>query len=389
MLTKKLLMVLGPTEIEEDILELGSHSQVYNRTPEFTEVLKGIHENLQYVFQTKNPVFILGNSGTGAMEAAVTNLLSAGDKVLVVNGGTFGARWTEICQKHKVIVEEIKLVSGEVVDSQEIKNRLDADNSIKVVFTTLNETSTGALTDVKEIGEIVKNYDTLLVVDAVSALVVEKMEMDNYHCDVVLTSSQKALALPPGLAFISFSDKAWPFVEKADLKTFYFDAFDYLNNWKRNQTPFTPPISLLIQLEARLNKIREEGLENIQIRYKKLTNMLRFGLKALDLKQAGENLANCVTGINSPENIDASQVVEIMSNKHNISIAPSPGDLKTKLFRIGNFGNIQQEDILTMLKALGSTLVELGHNINANAGYNAALGFRNNFTDGEEVLSGK
>lgn len=385
MLEKKLLMVLGPTEIEEDILSLGSHPQVYNRTPEFTEVLKNIHENLQYLFQTKNPVFILGNSGTGAMECAVTNILSKGDKALVVNGGTFGARWGEICEKHKVIVEEVKLPSGTTVTPEEIKKRLDADSSIKVVFTTLNETSTGALTDVKAIGEVVKNYNVLLAVDAVSALVVEKMEMDNFHCDVLLTSSQKALALPPGLAFISFSDKAWPFVERADLKTFYFDAFDYLNNWKRNQTPFTPPISLLIQLEARLNKIRMEGLDNIQARYKKLTNMLRIGLKALDLQQAGEDLANCVTGINSPANIDASEVVSIMSNKYNVSIAPSPGELKTKLFRIGNFGNIKQEDILTMLRALGNTLVELGHKIDADAGYLAALEFSNK----EGVLSGK
>lgn len=385
MLEKKLLMVLGPTEIEEDILELGSHPQVYNRTPEFTEVLKGIHENLQYVFQTKNPVFILGSSGTGAMEAAVTNLLSKGDKALVVNGGTFGARWTDICLKHQVIVEEIKLESGTTVTPEEIQEKLDADKSIKVVFTTLNETSTGALTDVKAIGKVVKNYNTLLAVDAVSALVVEKMEMDNFNCDVLLTSSQKALALPPGLAFISFSDKTWPFIEKADLKTFYFDAFDYLNNWKRNQTPFTPPISLLIQLERRLEKIKAGGLENIQARYKKLTNMLRAGLKGLKLQQAGENLANCVTGINSPENIDASEVVEIMSNKHKISIAPSPGDLKTKLFRIGNFGNITQEDILMMLKSLGSTLYELGYEIDADAGYKAALEFKNK----EEVLSGR
>lgn len=385
MLEKKLMMVLGPTEIEEDILELGAHSQVYNRTPEFTEVLKGIHENLQYVFQTKNPVFILGNSGTGAMECAVTNILSKGDKALVVNGGTFGARWTEICEKHKIIVEEIILESGTTVKPEEVKKRLDADSSIKVVFTTLNETSTGALTDVKAIGDIVKNYNTLFAVDAVSALVVEKMEMDNTNCDVLLTSSQKALALPPGLAFISFSEKAWPFIEKADLKTFYFDAFDYLNNWKRNQTPFTPPISLLIQLERRLDKIKEEGLENIQKRYKKLTQMLRVGIKGLSLQQAGEDLANCVTGINSPENIDASKVVEIMSNKHKISIAPSPGDLKTKLFRIGNFGDIKQDDILRMLKALGSTLVELGHEIDANSGYEAAMEFMKK----EEVLSAK
>lgn len=385
MLEKKLLMVLGPTEIEEDILELGAHPQVYNRTPEFTEVLKGIHENLQYVFQTKNPVFILGNSGTGAMECAVTNLLSKGDKVLVVNGGTFGARWTEICQKHKVVVDEIKLESGTTVKPEQIQEKLDEDSSIKVVFSTLNETSTGALTDVKAVGEVVKNYDALFAIDAVSALVVEKMEMDNYHCDMLLTSSQKALALPPGLAFISFSDKAWSFIEKADLRTFYFDAFDYLNNWKRNQTPFTPPISLLIQLERRLEKIKEEGLENIQKRYKRLTNILRAGIKGLSLQQAGENLANCVTGINSPENIDASQVVEIMSNKHKISIAPSPGDLKTKLFRIGNFGDIKQDDILKMLKALGSTLVELGYNIEANSGYDAAM----EVIKKDEVLSAK
>lgn len=376
---KKLLMVLGPTEIEEDILQLGAMHQVYNRTPEFTIFLERIHKNLRYLFCTNNPVFILGCSGTGAMETAVTNVLSKGDKVIVINGGTFGARWTHICEKHGVNVTEIKLPYGESVNPSAIKNILDKEHNIKAVFTTQNETSTGVLTNIKEIGEVVKNYNAILVVDAVSSLLVEPLKTDEYNCDIVLTSSQKALALPPGLAFITFSDKALKMSKKADLKTFYLDVDEYLKNEVRNQTPYTPPISLLYQLDARLKKISDEGLENIQTRYDLLTKMLRCGLVSLGLKLAGNNLANCVTGVFTPENIDASNVVSIMSEKYNISIAPSPGDLKTKLFRIGNFGNIQKDDILTTLKALGQTLVELGHPISADDGYNAAFEYAKRF----------
>lgn len=358
-MNKKLLMVLGPTEIEEDILKLGAEPQVYMRTSDYSEKLERIFKNLQYVFQTKNPVVFFASSGTGAMEAAVTNVLSKGDKVLYINGGSFGDRWGKICRLHQVETLEIKVDFGNSVNPELVRYELDKHPEIKAVFATLDETSSGALTDIKSIGEIVKNYpDTIFVVDCVSALIVEPIQTDDWFVDVAVSSSQKAMAIPPGLGFMSISDKALKFAEKSDLRTFYFDIFDHISNWKRNQTPFTPAVSLLNQLDRRLSKIKEEGLESYRKRYYHLTNLIRDGLKELGFEVLAKNPANCVTGILT-DKYDASEIVRIMREKYNIEIAPSGGDLKTKLFRVGNFGAITEKDIERFLSAMKETLKEL------------------------------
>ncbi|MBF0595528.1 MAG: alanine--glyoxylate aminotransferase family protein [Candidatus Omnitrophica bacterium] len=359
MLSRKLLMVLGPVEIEKDILEIGSFSQVYNRTDEFSARLANIFKNLQYIFQTVNPVVLTASSGTGMMEAAVTNVLSKGDKVLSVNGGTFGDRWGKICLKHGINVKEIKIPLGSSVDPLLIENELTANHNFKAVLITHNETSIGTLTDVKAIGEIVRRFpQTVLVVDCISSLVVEKLEMDRWGLDVVISGSQKALSIPPGLGFMSFSQKALTIAKGSDLRSFYFDIFDYIANWDRNQTPFTPPIVLLFQLEARLIKIKEEGLESIQERYSRNTRFLRDGLKGLGLNILASKPANCVSAV-SVDDCDASDVVRMMDTEYNISIAPSGGDLKSSVFRVGNFGNIGEPEIKRFIDSLRLTLKEL------------------------------
>jgi aspartate aminotransferase-like enzyme len=356
----KLMFVLGPTEIEDDILQLGCLPQVYMRTPDFSLRLENIFKNLQYLFQTKNPVVFFASSGTGAMEAAVTNLLSRNDSAIYVDGGSFGHRWGDICEKHFVNSIRLEVPFGSSINPQNIEKQLEQNKNIKAVFTTYDETSSGAKTDIEAIGKIVKKYpNTVLVVDAVSALLTEKLNMDEWGIDVVISSSQKALALPPGLGFMAISEKALKFAEQADLRTFYFDIFDYIANWKRNQTPFTPAVGLLYQLEKRLEKIKQEGLENIQQRYADLTAYLREGLKEVGFIPVAKNPVNCVTGIYTAP-YDASQIVKIMREKYNIEIAPSGGDMKTKLIRVGNFGAIGKEEIDLFLKCLKLTLEELG-----------------------------
>lgn len=360
MSNKKLLMVLGPTEIEPEILQSGTDAQVYMRTPDYSERLKKIFENLQYVFQTKNPVVFFASSGTGAMEAAVTNVLSANDTILYINGGSFGSRWGDICRKHNVNTIEIKVPFGDSVNPLAIKTELDKNTNIKAVFATLDETSSGALTDIKSIGEIVKNYqNTIFIVDCVSGLVVEDMQTDDWGIDVAVSASQKAMAIPPGLGFMSISDKALQFAQKSNLRTFYFDIFDYISNRKRNQTPFTPPVSLINQLEKRLEGIKEEGLENYRQRYYNLTEKIRQGLKNLGFSTLAKYPANCVTGVWTEGKFDASEIVRIMREKYDIEIAPSGGENKTKLFRVGNFGNITEKDIERFLQSLDATLKEL------------------------------
>lgn len=354
-----LMMVLGPTEIEKDILKLGAEPQVYMRTADYSARLQKIYENLQYVFQTKNPVVFFASSGTGAMEAAVTNMLSKGDTVLYINAGSFGERWGKICRLHGVNTIEISVNFGDSVNPDDVKEELEKNQNIKAVFATYDETSSGALNNIEAIGKIIKDYpNTIFIVDCVSALVVEPVLTDEWNLDVVISSSQKAMAIPPGLGFMSVSEKALKFAEKADLKCFYFDIFDHIANWKRNQTPFTPAVGIINQLEGRLKKIRNEGLENYRKRYTKITEEIRIGLKKLGFETLAKHPANCVTGVYT-DKYDASEIVRIMREKHHIEIAPSGGELRTKLFRVGNFGNIKEKDVKHFLKAMVKTLKEL------------------------------
>lgn len=340
---RNLLMVAGPTEMEEAVLNVGAKPMVYNRTPAFSEFMLKIERNLKSIFRTENDVLIISASGTGAMEAAVVNLLSEGDEVVVVHGGTFGYRWYEIASRYKVSCNLIEVRQGETVDPDLIRNALTP--STKAVFTTANETSTGVLTDIAAIGAIVKDSSAVLVVDAVSSLCADRLETDAWHCDVVLTSSQKALALPPGLSFITLSSKAWQLVHESKIPKYYFDLKDYKDNLVRGQTPFTPAISLLYQLDARLDGIIAAGLENVLESQREKSTYLRACLEKLGLSVISKNPANGVVGILFPPDIDAYVVVEKLRNDYAIEITPSPGADKHRIARIGLFGKVDCTDI--------------------------------------------
>lgn len=356
---KKLLMVLGPTEVEKDILKIASLPQDYMRTEDYSEKWSRIFENLKYAFQTQNPVVVLASSGTGAMDASVTNFLSKGDKALYINSGSFGKRWGDICLKHGVNAVEIPVEFGEAPKVEQVKEFLENNPDSKALFATLNETSSGSLTNIRAIGEILKEYpQVLFVVDCISGLLAEEFKQDEWNVDVAISASQKAFALPPGLSFMSANEKALRYAEKSNLRSFYFDIFDYVNNAKRNQTPFTPAVSLVNMLEKRLEKIKKEGLENYRQRYQENTSYLRAELAKLGFKPLAKNLTNCVTAVYT-DKYDASEIVRIMREKYNIEIAPSGGDLKTKLFRVGIYGNIVKKDIKYFIKRLKQTLKEL------------------------------
>lgn len=353
------LFTAGPTEIEEEILELGAVPQVYMRTAEFSERLKKIYKNLQYVFQTSNPVVMFASSGTGALNAAVSNFIAENDEVLVINGGSFGLRWRELCETAKAKITEVKVDFGKSVNPAEVAEFLNKKPMCKAVFATLDETSSGALTDVESIGKVVKKHtDALFVVDAVSGLLVEPFKMDEWGVDVAVTASQKALAIPPGLSFMAVSEKAVAKAEAVSMRPYYFDILKYLTDWKRGQTPFTPAVGLIFQLERRLEKIRGEGLEHYQNRYRDLTEKLRSGMHETGFALIAEHPANCISGYWTGK-IDAWKLVSLMADKYKISLAPSGGDLKTKMFRIGNFGNVSAADIDDLLKKLKAAVKEV------------------------------
>ncbi len=354
----KLLFVLGPAEIESDILEAGSRPLEYMRTSSYSKKWDSIFQNLKYVFQTNNDVICFSSSGTGAMDAAVSNFCCKSDTALVINGGSFGERWLNICKFYDVKTIEHKVEFGKSVCLNDIADIL-SNNKVNVLFATLNETSSGALTDIEGIGKILEKYpDTLFIVDCISGLITDKFLQDRWNVDVAISASQKAFALPPGLSFLSCNEKAVKKNMQSDIKSYYFDISEHLKDLKRNQTPYTPAVSLVEQLYVRLEKIKSTGLDNIQTNYKNITEKIRNVLAEFDFKIIAEKPANCVSAVYT-DKYDASEIVSIMREKYNIEIAPSGGELKHKLFRIGNYGNITDNDIDLLRNAFKNTISEL------------------------------
>lgn len=371
---KKRLLAPGPTPVPPKTLLKMAEPIIHHRGPEFSSILSEIRGGLKYIFQTKNEVLVFSSSGTGAMEGAVVNTLSKGDKALVVNGGKFGERWVEICQAYGVEALVVDVEWGEAVEPSIVKKILDTNNSIKAVFTQACETSTGVVHPIKEIAEIVRDKDnTLIIVDAISALGSLDIRTDEWGLDVVVVGSQKALMLPPGLAFASVSDKAWGFVERSNLPKYYFNFKKELKSISKNQNAYTPAVSLLIGLSESLNQIRDEGLENIFARHKRLAKATRAGATALGLQlYAPKSPSDAVTAILAPQGINGSDVVKVMREEYGITIAGGQAQAKGKIFRVAHLGHVDQFDVITVISALEMTLGKLGYHVELGKGVRAA-----------------
>ena len=307
---KNYLLTPGPTPLPEEVLSAASKPIIHHRTPQFQAILKEAVEGLKYVYQTKNDVFILSSSGTGAMEAAVVNLLSCADTALVVQG-KFGERWAEICKAYGINTEVINVEWGKVVNPLDIANALKANQKIKVVFATLCETSTGVVFDIEAIGRIVKDTQAVLVVDAISGLGAIDLKTDDWRVDVVISGSQKGLMLPPGLGFISVSQKAFKLIEASKSPKYYFDLKKAKKALDKTDTPFTPAITLIIALNESLKIIKQDGLEKVFARHKRLAGATRAAIKALGLKLLSAQFgSDVVTAACLPEGIDGEKLVK-------------------------------------------------------------------------------
>ncbi|MCM8800521.1 MAG: alanine--glyoxylate aminotransferase family protein [Candidatus Omnitrophica bacterium] len=371
---KSYLLTPGPTPIPEAVAQAQARPIIHHRTPQFQKILKEAIEGLKYVFQTNNDVFILTSSGTGAMEAAVANLLSKGDTAITVEGGKFGERWTEICQAYGINCEVIKVEWGRAVEPERIKALLkNLGRKVKAVFTTLCETSTGVVNDIQAIGKIVKDTEAVLVVDAVSGLGAIPLLTDEWNCDVVVSGSQKGLMLPPGLGFITLSQKAWRLVQEAKSPRYYFDLNKAKKALAETDTPFTPAITLIIALVEVLRLIKEDGLENIFLRHKKMAEATRQAMKALGLELfASEAASDVVTAVKVPSGIDGEKLVKIMRDSYNVTIAGGQGELKGKIFRIAHMGYIEEFDIIVCISCLEKVLKQMGYRFELGQGVKAA-----------------
>lgn len=370
---KNYLLTPGPTPLPPEVCEAMARPIIHHRTPQFQAILKEAAEGLKYVYQTQNDCFILTSSGTGAMEAAVVNLLSPGDTAITVQGGKFGERWTELCKNYGINTEIIDVEWGRAVDSKEIEKKLKNNPKIKAVFTTHCETSTGVTNDIESIGKIVRDTDAVLVVDAISSLGAIPLETDAWFCDVVVSGSQKGLMLPPGLAFISVSKKAWLKIEESKSPKYYFDLQAAKKAWAQTDTPFTPAISLVIALNEALKMMRRDGLENIFNRHKKMADSARAAAKALGLELFAPTAASdAVTAIKVPQGIDGEKLVKTMRDSYGVTFAGGQAELKGKIFRIAHMGYILEPDIIAGIACLEKVLAQMGYKFNLGAGLKAA-----------------
>lgn len=367
---KKYLFSPGPTMLPPEVLLKMAEPIMHHREPEFEKIFAEIRERLKYLFQTKNEVLVFTSSGTGAMEGAVSNILSRGDKALVIRGGKFGERWGEVCKAYGIEFIPIDVEWGKAVEPESIRKALESDPAIRAVYTQASETSTGVRHPIREIAEIVKRYeDKVIVVDAITGIGVFDIPMDQWGIDVVVSGSQKALMLPPGLAFASLSEKAWRLVERSDLPKFYFDFKKELKSTKKNQSSYTPAISLFVGLRESLNMIRKEGLEALFRRHEKLARATREAVKALGLGlYAPDSPSNAVTAVKIPEGIDGERLKDLFFEKFGITVAEGQDRAKGKIIRIAHLGYYGRLDMVMVISALEMLLKEMGHRFELGAG---------------------
>ncbi|SRR5713226_1892561 len=369
---KQYLLAPGPTPIPNEVERAMAETMIHHRTPRFSKIFAEAREGLKPLFGTKNDVLILASSGTGAMEAAVANLFSPGEKVLIVNGGKFGERWLQISQAFGLEPVEIKVEWGKAVKVEEIQRKLKLLPDIKGVFVQASETSTTVLHPVKEIAKATKN-GPLLIVDGVTAVGVLPLSMDESGIDVLVTGSQKALMLPPGLGFIALSQRAWERTEKAKLPRFYFDLKLERKNQQKGSSAFTPAVSLIFGLHAALKMIREEGLDRVYARHARLARATRAAATALGLKLlAPESPSLAATGIYLPEGIDGEKLLDYLRDKMGVTLAEGQDQLRGKAIRIAHVGHMGAFDAVVAIAALEMALRKFGFPVKFGQGVAAA-----------------
>jgi aspartate aminotransferase-like enzyme len=356
------LRIPGPTPCPNEVLQAMTKQMINHRGPEFGRILNEVTDELKQLFQTKNDVFLLTGSGTGGLEAAIVNTLSPGDKVLSVSNGVFGERFATIAQQFGAEVIPLQFEWGKAADIDTVRRALGAAREIKAVLVTHNETSTGVTNDLAQISAAVKESDKLTLVDAVSSLSSINLPVDDWHCDVVVTASQKGWMVPPGLAMVSVSEEAWRAHKKAKMPRFYWDFAKAKSYLEKGQTPWTPVIPVVFALSLSLKMMLKEGLANIIARHARVAGGARDGIKSLGLSLfADEKCAsNTVTAVAGSNGLDVKKMLKILREEHQIVLGGGQQRLDGKIFRIGHMGWVAEGDIDVVISALKVVLPQAG-----------------------------
>jgi aspartate aminotransferase-like enzyme len=370
---KYYLMAPGPTPIPPEVLQALSRPILHHRTPEFEALFARVRGGLADLLETRSEVLVLAASGTGAMEAAVVNLLSPGDEAIVIRCGKFGERWGEITRAFGVTAHTLDAPYGDTIAPERVAEALRAHPRAKAVFATQSETSTGVLQGIEAYATLTRGTETLLVVDTVSSLGAVACPMDAWGVDVVVTGSQKGLMCPPGLAFIALNDRAWRAAERATCPKFYWDLRSERKWQAKRQAQYTPAVSLLMGLDVAIGLLQAEGLPQVYRRHDRLARAMRGGAEALGLTLFPRATPSpAVTAIVAPPGVDGEAVVRAYGEEHNITIAGGQGEMKGKIFRLAHLGYVGEYDVIIGLAALERVLARLGVPVDFGVGIAAA-----------------
>ncbi len=371
---KTYLLAPGPTPVPEIIsLEMAA-PMVHHRTPQFSKIFGEAAEDAKYLFQTQQDVLILASTGTGGMESCITNLFSPGDKVLVVNGGKFGERWGKISEAYGLVPVWLNVEWGQAADPAQVKAMLDKDKDIRAILVQASETSTTASHPIEALSKLTRDRDDiLLVVDGITGVGVFPLPMDAWGIDAMVTGSQKALELPPGLALVALSEKAWKFADQSKCPHFYFDLKKERKNLGNQTSAYTPAVSLVIGLRAVLKNLKEEGLENVHKRHNRLARATRAAAKALGLKMVAPDApADSATGVFLPDGIDGGKIVKSLRDDFGVTLAGGQDQWKGKVIRIAHLGYVDTFDTIIAISAIEMALKKFGHAVELGIGVAAA-----------------
>jgi aspartate aminotransferase-like enzyme len=375
---KLFLMIPGPTPVPESVLQATAKHPIGHRSSEFSSILKDVYSDLKWFFQTKNDVFIFTASGTGAMDAALSNILNPGDKVLSLVMGNFGERWAKIAKSRGAEVETIDVPWGQAINPEDVRKRLaeDTNKEIKVVTVTHNETSTGVMNDLETICKIIKEHGALSVVDGVTSVGAVPVKTDEWGIDILVSGSQKGFMIPPGLSFLSCSGRAFEAYKNCKYPSFYFDFGAHKKSLAQDTTPYTPNVNLIFGLHNAFEMLKAEGLDGIYDRHAKIAKGVRAAVRALGLKLLVEDdsiASKAITSILPPDGVSVPEIRSTLTKDYDIVVANGQAQFKDKIFRIGHLGFVSERDAITAIGALEATLSKLGYKFEQGSGLSAIL----------------
>lgn len=369
---KKRLFTPGPTPIPETVMLKMAEPIIHHRNPEFNEILTRVNKNLQYLFQTNQPVLTLTCSGTGGIESTFVSLFSPGDTVISVNGGKFGERWVKMPKAFGLNVVEVKTPWGKAPTEDQILSALKNNLNAKAVYLVHSETSTGTATDVKVMAKLIReNSSALVCVDGITAIGAHELQFDEWGIDICVTGSQKGLMIPPGLAFVAVSERAVAAMQSSKMPKFYFDLRKAVKSYAENDTPFTPAVSLIIGVDLALEMIKAEGIENVWKRHERLASALRAGVVGLGLKLFSDSPSYAVTPVWVPDGVAWKSFNKVLKGEKGITIAGGQDEFKDKIFRVSHLGYYDELDMIAFVGALEQTLAAVGYSFPMGAGLTA------------------